>query len=198
MSLVKRTLFSWFENSHRKASICSPISQYQAWFFLTKFENAFWPVIFHLTPGVIYLFEVNNGNSKGSVNKKGTRTTCDAVLVFLWWSLNRFHPFFWQLHCWLWRSKCRLGKSSIQHLRQRYYAQQELRIKLEDLETSKCCGFVVQRRCQNWCFYINMFGIYFQTYTFRRFWNFTTLNDTTRGFVKWLRKRLWWFMNWNV
>ena len=47
------------------------------------------------------------------VNNKGTRTTSMTLpltkLKLL--TLNRFHTLFWCFHCWLWTSKCPLGRS---------------------------------------------------------------------------------------
>ena len=55
-------------------------------------------------PAGIYLFKVN---------KRSTRTKCevnDVVLVSILFTLNKFHTLFCCFCCWLWTSKCRLGK----------------------------------------------------------------------------------------
>ena len=36
----------------------------------------------------------------------------DVVLVYLLLTLNKFHTLFWCFHCWLWTSKCLLGKQA--------------------------------------------------------------------------------------
>ena len=66
-------------------------------------------------PAAIYLFKVNNGN---------TRTMCEIcskltinISKQCYWhrfgvfivNMNRFHTLFLCFHCWLWTSKCRLG-----------------------------------------------------------------------------------------
>ena len=45
------------------------------------------------------------------VNNKDTRTmSIDVVLMFSLLTLNRFHTLIWCFRCWLWTSKCRLGR----------------------------------------------------------------------------------------
>ena len=77
-----------------------------------------WNDIHGRYPKDIHLFKVDNGNSRAlceicsKLKKRHLNDVNDVVLVSLLLTLNRllhFTPLFWCFHCWLWRSKCRLG-----------------------------------------------------------------------------------------
>ena len=57
-----------------------------------------------LYPAGIYLFKVNNGN---------TKTMCEIFLVTLLLTLNRFHTLIWYLYGWLWTSKSSIHFRSV-------------------------------------------------------------------------------------
>ena len=65
-----------------------------------------------MSPTGIYLFEVNNRNSRTmwEICLNLTININDVVLVSSVLTLNRFHTLFWCFHCWLWISKCQLGQ----------------------------------------------------------------------------------------
>ena len=65
-----------------------------------------------MSPTGIYLFEVNNRNSRTmwEICLNLTININDVVLVSSMLTLNRFHTLFWCFHCWLWISKCQLGQ----------------------------------------------------------------------------------------
>ena len=76
-------------------------------FFVTSYDR------FCMYQTDIYFF--NNGNN---------RTMCeifsilnDVIMVSLSLTLNRFHILLWSFCCWLWPSKCRLGKGFSQHVK---------------------------------------------------------------------------------
>ena len=50
----------------------------------------------------------NVGNLLKVINK--SHQNDDVVLVLLLITFNRSPTFFWCFHCWIWTSKCRLGK----------------------------------------------------------------------------------------
>ena len=64
------------------------------------------------------LFKVNNGNTKtvckicSKLTIKKRERPYNAVMLFLWLTLNKFHLMFCCFHCWLWTNNCHLGCSN--------------------------------------------------------------------------------------
>ena len=57
-------------------------------------------------PANIYVFQVNNKNTRRKCKICSKSTIKTPVLVFLLLTLNILHFFFYCFYCWLWRSNC--------------------------------------------------------------------------------------------
>ena len=62
---------------------------------------------FHWLPSRYLL--VQSQQWKHQKNQCNIYEFTDVVLSTLLMTLNKFHALFWCLHCWIWRSSCRLG-----------------------------------------------------------------------------------------
>ena len=92
----------------------------QVWAHISQANNKETKVKYVIDPTRIYLFRVNNENSRTMCGlclkltiKRHQRDTSDVVLVTCLLALKRFRKLFWYFYCWLWASTGQLGRSSI-------------------------------------------------------------------------------------
>ena len=71
---------------------------------------------FRTFPANIYLFKLNNRNTRKKWKICSKLTVTNVFLVLLSLTLNLFHTFFYCFYCWVWTSKCYLSIYIFDHI----------------------------------------------------------------------------------